>query len=288
MLNYPQTIDPVSDQTLLEQFEELKDNVDAQNDKIQTNTTNIQANADAIANINITPEQVSQIQTNKDDISEIKTDITNLADTKANVSDIPTKTSELSNNSGFITESSLEPYAKKSELPTQINLYSEIGQNNDGALTQKATTNLLAAAKTSADLLYAKKTEIPTNTSQLNNNSDFITLNDIITKLESGNVIQNNSNKLTSGKYSLIVIANKFACLVLQDLFISGAVENFSNILTNLPKPPTNSIFYIFNYDGRNYKPMRIEITTDGNARWHWCDTPSALAYYGMICYEIA
>lgn len=103
---------------------------------------------------------------NVDAYSKAETDA-KLAE-KADLQDVPTKTSELENDSGFLTEhQSLEEYAKKTELPTKT---SEL-ENDSGFLTEHQSLEE-----------YAKKSELPTKTSDLTNDSDFITnaVNDLV------------------------------------------------------------------------------------------------------------
>lgn len=76
--------------------------------------------------------------------------------------EIPTKTSELENDSGFITAE---------DVPEGSILYQTTGQNTDGAMTQKAVSDELNNK--------ADKTEIPSSLSQLNNDTGFITVDDI-------------------------------------------------------------------------------------------------------------
>lgn len=83
---------------------------------------------------------------------------------------IPDKTSQLDNDSGYITNSALSDYAKKTEIPTKT---SEL-TNDSGYITNAALEP------------YAKTVDIPTKTSQLNNDSGYITANDIPVKSVDG------------------------------------------------------------------------------------------------------
>ena len=77
---------------------------------------------------------------------------------------IPTKLSELENDSGYLTEhQSLVDYAKKTEIPTVPTKVSEL-ENDSGYLTEHQSL-----------VDYAKKSEIPTKVSQLNNDSGYLT-----------------------------------------------------------------------------------------------------------------
>lgn len=76
----------------------------------------------------------------------------------AKKTEIPTKVSELENDSGYLTEhQSLVEYAKKTEIPTVPTKVSEL-QNDSGYLTEHQSL-----------VEYAKKTEIPTIPESLKN-----------------------------------------------------------------------------------------------------------------------
>ena len=87
-----------------------------------------------------------------------------------NTTVIPDKTSQLDNDSGYITNSALTGYAKKTEIPTKT---SEL-TNDSGYITNVALEP------------YAKTVDIPTKTSQLNNDSGYITANDVPVKSVDG------------------------------------------------------------------------------------------------------
>ena len=87
-----------------------------------------------------------------------------------NTTVIPDKTSQLENDSGYITNSALTDYAKKTEIPTKT---SEL-TNDSGYITNVALEP------------YAKTVDIPTKTSQLNNDSGYITANDVPVKSVDG------------------------------------------------------------------------------------------------------
>lgn len=107
----------------------------------------------------------------KDELQEyINTEI-EAAKTKLEL-DIPTKTSQLTNDSGFITAKDipeaqvpdLSGYAKTKDIPTKTSQLT----NDSGFITQHQS---LAG--------YAKTSDIPTKVSQLTNDSGFITAKDI-------------------------------------------------------------------------------------------------------------
>ena len=111
---------------------------------------------------------------------------------KANSSDIPTKTSQLVNDSGYLTEhQSLENYATKSEIPTLISqltndsgyitsipseYVTETELESKGYLTEHQSLANYVTKDELPDISgLASKSEIPTATSQLTNDSGFIT-----------------------------------------------------------------------------------------------------------------
>ena len=108
----------------------------------------------------------------KDEVDSLITDV------KA---DIPTKTSELINDSGYITSSQIDfsDYYTKEET--------------DNKLDEKADLSSLADYQPLSGMnVYALKTDIPTKTSELTNDSGFITssqidFSDYYTKEESDN-----------------------------------------------------------------------------------------------------
>ena len=83
---------------------------------------------------------------------------------------VPTKTSDLSNDSGYITNEALDGYATKTELPTKV---SQL-ENDSKFINESALDG------------YAKTDDIPTKTSQLNNDSGYITANDVPVKSVDG------------------------------------------------------------------------------------------------------
>ena len=111
---------------------------------------------------------------------------------KANSSDIPTKTSQLVNDSGYLTEhQSLANYATKSEIPTLISqltndsgyitsipseYVTETELESKGYLTEHQSLANYVTKDELPDISgLATKSEIPTATSQLTNDSGFIT-----------------------------------------------------------------------------------------------------------------
>lgn len=73
-------------------------------------------------------------------------------------SNLPTKTSQLTNDSGFITSTALEPYAKTANLPTKLSQF----ENDSKFIPDTALAP------------YAKTADLPTKLSQFTNDSKFV------------------------------------------------------------------------------------------------------------------
>lgn len=139
---------------------------------------------------------------------------------------VPSKTSQLDNDSGFIDDSALSGYAKTSEIPTQTSqLTNNSGfitasdvpvQSMDGATGAVVTNAVKTIAQTLTDVQkrqvrinigagtssfdgsynsLSDKPTIPTQTSQLENNSGFITGADVPTKVSE---LENDSGYITN------------------------------------------------------------------------------------------
>ena len=127
-------------------------NVDSVNGKTGVVVLNA-ADVGALPSTTVIPDKTSQLDNDSGYI-------TNSALTGyAKKTEIPTKTSELTNDSGYITNTALEPYAKTADIPTKTSQLN----NDSGFITDAALTG------------YAKTTDIPTKTSQIENDSHYIT-----------------------------------------------------------------------------------------------------------------
>ena len=140
-----------------------------------------------------------------------------------NTTVIPDKTSQLDNDSGYITNSALTGYAKKTEIPTKT---SEL-TNDSGYITNTALEP------------YAKTVDIPTKTSQLNNDSGYITANDVPVKSVDGATgdVVTNAVKTTT---QTLTDAQKQQARTNIGAGTSSFDGNY-NSLTNKPTIPTKT-----------------------------------------------
>lgn len=84
---------------------------------------------------------------------------------------VVTKTSDLTNDSGFIDATALDQYAKKTEIPTKTSQLT----NDSGYLTEHQSLEEYYTKTQTDTKLNELKTDIPTKTSQLTNDSDYTT-----------------------------------------------------------------------------------------------------------------
>ena len=152
-----------------------------------------------------------------------------------NTTTIPTKTSQLDNDSGFIDSSALDEYAKTADIPTKTSqLTNNSGfitandvpvQSVDGLIGAVVTNAVKTTSQSLTDIQKAQartnigagtssfdgnyenlsnKPTVPTQTSQLENNSGFITSADVPTKVSQ---LNNDTGFITSNdvpEYSVI------------------------------------------------------------------------------------
>ena len=137
---------------------------------------------------------------------------------------LPTKTSDLTNDSGFITSAALQPYALSSNVPSKT---SEL-TNDSGYIT-----NANIPTKTS-DLVndsgFLTSANIPTKTSDLTNDSGFITLSDIPAIPTATSDLTNDSGFITSSDLSGYAQTANLATV---------ATSGSYNDLSNKPSIPT-------------------------------------------------
>ena len=117
--------------------------------------------------------------------------------TASDIPTIPTKTSELTNDSGFVTNSAIG----KGTLTIQKNgaNVATFGANQ----SENATANISVPTKTSDlanDSGFVTSADVPTKTSQLQNDSNFATTADIPTKTSQ---LQNDSEFVPKSAFSL-------------------------------------------------------------------------------------
>ena len=124
------------------------------------------------ANLTAVENAVDSLQNSVRDLSNTKADKTTvsaLSDTvalKADKTELPTKTSDLTNDSGFITSA---------DVPTKVSeLTNDSGYITSAALSPYSTTQQMNNAISAAVANKADKSEIPTKVSTLTNDSGFV------------------------------------------------------------------------------------------------------------------
>ena len=164
----------------------------------------------------LTSEQEEQL--NK--IPEIETSINNINEslnTKANISDIPTKTSKLTNDSGFLTS-----------IPSEYVTETEMNEAIANVSTGYATKDELNTKANTSD--------IPTNTSELYNDSGFLTSipSEYVTETEMNEAIANVSILNQNGNTPLRIWAGtqqEYDELLTYDDGIVYLIEGRSSVI---------------------------------------------------------
>lgn len=195
--------------------------------------------ASEFLNVNIdltiyyTKEEVNTLLNNKANVTHTHTisDIENMPDyaLKTDIPTVPTKTSELTNDAGFITTIPTE-YITESELNTELSTKANISDipSLDGYATETFVTNKIAEASLSGgevdlsglatkDELATKAdiSSIPTKTSQLNNDSGYLTSipSEYITETELNNGLSSyqakTDNTLTTTSKTIVGAINE-------------------------------------------------------------------------------
>ena len=133
------------------------------------------------ANLTAVENAVDGLQNSVRDLSNTKADKTTvsaLSDTvalKADKTELPTKTSDLTNDSGFITSS---------DVPTKVSeLTNDSGYITSAALSPYSTTQQMNNAISTAVANKADRSEIPTKVSDLTNDSGFVNSTQVNTAL---------------------------------------------------------------------------------------------------------
>lgn len=124
------------------------------------------------ANLTAVENAVDGLQNSVRDLSNTKADKTTvsaLSDTvalKADKTELPTKTSDITNDSGFITSA---------DVPTKVSeLTNDSGYITSAALSPYSTTQQMNNAISTAVANKADRSEIPTKVSDLTNDSGFV------------------------------------------------------------------------------------------------------------------
>ena len=177
----------------------------------------------------LTSEQEEQL--NK--IPEIEASINNINEslnTKANTSDIPTNTSELYNDSGFLT-------SIPSEYVTEQEMNEAIANVSSGGSVD------LSGYATKDDLnTKANVSDIPTKTSQLFNDNNFVTKSyvDSITVIPEGSLTM--IDVIDGEVFSVLDTSSElYGSIVLSTSSLSFNENSFSSFTVKLTQAPTNN-----------------------------------------------
>ena len=156
---------------------------------------------------------------------------------------VPTKTSDLSNDSGYITNEALDGYATKAELPTKV---SQL-ENDSKFINESALDG------------YAKTDDIPTKTSQLTNDANYITAAQAPVQS-----VNNKTGAVTLSAADVSAIPSTLTGTAGQVLTKTADGQEWKDvdIPTALPNP--NALTFtgavIGSYDGS--APLEVEIPT--------------------------
>lgn len=144
---------------------------DAANAALENYATNDRIDDIVAGNIDLTGYAKTADVASKDAFSILAATV----DTKANAADVPTNVSQLVNDSGFLTEhQSLAEYAKANDVYTKGQVDTKVAEVIAGDMTEALNSY---AQTTYVNTELAKKadtTAIPTKTSELTNDSDFL------------------------------------------------------------------------------------------------------------------
>lgn len=185
----------------------LKDELTDINNKIPTKTSDITNDSGYItkdvgnltnySTTNTVNQAINNAVSSKVDISSISTVATS-GDYKDlnNKPIIPSKTSELTNDSGYLVNADITNLATKDEVSTKVDKVSGKGlSTNDYTTDEKNKLAGIAAGAevnvnadwtaTSGDAMIINKPTIPSKTSELTNDSNYITSSAVDTKISS-------------------------------------------------------------------------------------------------------
>lgn len=177
------------------------------------------------------PTKTSELTNDSGFISSIpsqyitETELTSALSTKADTSSIPTKTSELTNDSGFIS-SIPSGYITESELSDELDNYATLAQLN----TKADASSLSAVALSGSYNDLTNKPTIPSKTSQLTNDSNFVS---------DANYVHTDNNFTTTEKNKLSGIASGAEVNVQSDWNVTNTSSDA--FIKNKPSIPTKT-----------------------------------------------
>lgn len=174
---------------------------------IASDLDEIDAKLDTIeegANKTVVDSELSATSTNPVENKAVQTAIQNLEDSKADVSDIPTKVSDLANDSGFITEQYVD--SAISNIDIDITVDSALSSTSENPVQNKVVQ---AAIQTLTDS-KADKTSIPTKVSDLTNDSNFTTTSAVTSSINTHNTNTSAHNDIRLSLSELSTKVNNF------------------------------------------------------------------------------
>ena len=203
------------EQEIEEKTKEISDSVDA---KVAVKAKEIADTVDS--KIKVETDRATNAETTLDN------KITNLTNNKADKSAIPTKVSQLTNDSGFITKVSWDDVSNKpstftpsshkhtksdiTDFPTNVSAFN----NDKGYLTQHQDLSS-----------YAKISAIPTKVSQLSNDSDYVTKSTADSTYAKATDLTNEVTRAKAAETSTLNSANEYT---------NTLVGNINTLLDNI------------------------------------------------------
>ena len=203
-------------------------------------------------------------------------DLTGLGEVWANIksyisSKIPTKTSQLQNDSNYATTSQLPSKTSQlindSDFTTNAKLATKQGTISDLAAIRSGAAKGATAVQPATLKSYAKTSAIPTKTSQLTNDSGYLT---------SGNVVDRTSNQSIDGAKTFINVIQTNSGLYTK-ANICLRIQNIDNNETNPTQEIGSGGIGFTNKDASAWWAYNRYIRT----------TADGIAYLNLVCHPI-
>lgn len=231
-----------------------------------------------------------------------------------NLPTIPSKVSDLTNDSGFVTKSvsSLDNYYTKTEIDekevevtlngtsvSSPSFYAPTTTGNSGQVLKSSGNGAPVWGSVDVDAKEDKSNKV-TSLSSSSSDDEYPSakcvydnlneINDKLLKTKNINLTINTDYVYsTDWDYSCVKIGNVVFLSINTIAFKVGNIPNFSVLLSNLPKPSTEAIFYLAPRHA-NIDDFRVRITQNGQLASHWTADPeygdsANNQYHGSIIY---